>query len=188
MRSSLVVRASDCQCTSCTGPGFDPSIRRHSGIWGAADEAVLHIVRKIKTKNPSQKISISYKKSYRYRYRGLKNISVSLLPLQRHTKFVRVTSLPFLMVNDSVALVTLMQRYQILSLLTAVTKTFKYPTIIWKIPNSFPSSRFFWPKLQRRLATLVPILLPLFSTIHLKQSVSVTSLLLVMVSAGLKRV
>jgi hypothetical protein len=32
MRSSLVVRASDCQCTSYNGPGFDPSIRRHSGI------------------------------------------------------------------------------------------------------------------------------------------------------------
>ncbi len=46
MRSSLVVRASDCQCTSCNGPGFDPSIRRHRGIWGAADEAVLNIVRK----------------------------------------------------------------------------------------------------------------------------------------------
>jgi hypothetical protein len=27
MRSSLVVRASDCQCTSFNGPGFDPSIR-----------------------------------------------------------------------------------------------------------------------------------------------------------------
>jgi hypothetical protein len=48
MRSSLVVRASDCQCTSCNGPGFDPSICRHSGIWGAADEAVLNIVRKKK--------------------------------------------------------------------------------------------------------------------------------------------
>jgi hypothetical protein len=45
MRSSLVVKASDCQCPSCNGPGFDPSIRRHSGIWGAADEAVLNIVR-----------------------------------------------------------------------------------------------------------------------------------------------
>jgi hypothetical protein len=45
IRSSLVVRVSDCQCTSCNGPGFDPSIRRHSGIWGAADEAVLDIVR-----------------------------------------------------------------------------------------------------------------------------------------------
>ncbi len=46
MRSSLVVRASDCQCTSCKSPEFYPSIRRHSGIWGAADEAVLNIVRK----------------------------------------------------------------------------------------------------------------------------------------------
>ncbi len=46
MRSSLVVRASDCQCTSCNGPGFDPSIRRHSGIWEAADEAVLNTVWK----------------------------------------------------------------------------------------------------------------------------------------------
>ncbi len=48
MRSSLVFRASDCQCRSCNGPGFDPSIRRHSGIWGAADEAVLNIVRTYK--------------------------------------------------------------------------------------------------------------------------------------------
>jgi hypothetical protein len=52
MRSSLVVRASDCQCTSCNGPGFDPSIRGHSGIWGAADEAVLNIVRKKMKKSP----------------------------------------------------------------------------------------------------------------------------------------
>ncbi len=43
MRSSLVVRASDCQCTSsCNGPGFEPSIRRHRRIWGAADEAMLN--------------------------------------------------------------------------------------------------------------------------------------------------
>ncbi len=46
LRSSLVVRASDCKCTSCNGPGFEPSIRRHSGIWGAADEAVLNTVWK----------------------------------------------------------------------------------------------------------------------------------------------
>ncbi len=44
MRSSLVVRASDCHCTRWNGPGFDPSIRRHSGIWGVADEAVLNKV------------------------------------------------------------------------------------------------------------------------------------------------
>ncbi len=59
MRSSLLVRASDCQCTSCNGPGFDPSIRRHSGIWGAADEAVLNIVRKkIEIMKP-QKLAIN---------------------------------------------------------------------------------------------------------------------------------
>jgi hypothetical protein len=50
-----LVRASDRQCTSCNGPGFDPNIRRHSGILGAADEAVLNIVRKFFLKI-SQKI------------------------------------------------------------------------------------------------------------------------------------
>ncbi len=67
MISSLVVKASDCQCTSCNGPGFDPSIRRHSGIGGAADEAVLNIVRK-KIKNllpPQKKISrMSFHQKY----------------------------------------------------------------------------------------------------------------------------
>ncbi len=52
MRSSLVVRAPDSQCTSCNGPEFDHSIRRHSRIWGAVDEAVLNIVWK---KNPPKK-------------------------------------------------------------------------------------------------------------------------------------
>ncbi len=33
--------------------GFDPSILRHSGIWGAADDAVLNIVDK-KKKNPKK--------------------------------------------------------------------------------------------------------------------------------------
>jgi hypothetical protein len=32
MRSSLVVRASDCQGQSRNSPEFDPSILRHSGI------------------------------------------------------------------------------------------------------------------------------------------------------------
>ncbi len=40
MRSSRVVRASDCPCRSRISPRFDPSILRHSGIWGAADEAM----------------------------------------------------------------------------------------------------------------------------------------------------
>ncbi len=62
----LMVRASDCQCTSGNGPGFDPSIRRHSGIWRAADEAVLNKVRKkIFKKSPQKifkkKINISWK-------------------------------------------------------------------------------------------------------------------------------
>jgi hypothetical protein len=30
--TQMDVFLSDCQCTSCNGPGFDPSIRRHSGI------------------------------------------------------------------------------------------------------------------------------------------------------------
>jgi hypothetical protein len=63
MRSSLVVRASDCQCTSCNGPGFDPRIRRHSGIWRAADEAVLNGVWKKEKKIPQK---IFRKKNFHY--------------------------------------------------------------------------------------------------------------------------
>ncbi len=32
-------------CQLFNSPGFDPSIRQHSGIWGAADEAMLNIVQ-----------------------------------------------------------------------------------------------------------------------------------------------
>ncbi len=46
MRSSLVVRVSGCQCQNRNGPGFDPSILRHSRM--AADEAVLNNVHKKK--------------------------------------------------------------------------------------------------------------------------------------------
>jgi hypothetical protein len=53
-----MVRASDWQYTSCNGPGFDPSICRHIGITGAADEAVLNKVRK---KIPPKKLKISLK-------------------------------------------------------------------------------------------------------------------------------
>jgi hypothetical protein len=49
---TLLVRASDSQCRSRNCPGFDPSILRHSGICGAADEAVLNIVHK--KKNPKK--------------------------------------------------------------------------------------------------------------------------------------
>jgi hypothetical protein len=41
MRSSRVVRASDCQCQSRNSPEA-PSILRHNGMWGAAEEAVLN--------------------------------------------------------------------------------------------------------------------------------------------------
>jgi len=51
MRPSRVVKESDSQCRSRNCPGSDPSILRHSGIWGAADEAVLNIVHE-KKKNP----------------------------------------------------------------------------------------------------------------------------------------
>ncbi len=46
MRSSLVVRESDSQCRNCNCPGYEPCILRHSGIWGATDEAVLNKVLK----------------------------------------------------------------------------------------------------------------------------------------------
>jgi hypothetical protein len=51
MRSSRVARASDSQCQSRNSPGFDPSILRHGGISGAADETVLKKVH-IKSKKP----------------------------------------------------------------------------------------------------------------------------------------
>ncbi len=52
--TSRVVRASGCQCQSRNSPGFVPSIIRHSGIWGAADEAVLsNVHKKKKSKNSS---------------------------------------------------------------------------------------------------------------------------------------
>ncbi len=48
MRSSRVVRASDCQCRSRNSPGFNPSLLPHSGIQGAADERVLNTVHRKK--------------------------------------------------------------------------------------------------------------------------------------------
>ncbi len=57
MRSNRVVRASGCQCLIVNSPGFAPSILRHSGIWGAADEAVLDNVheKRKNLKNPPLK-------------------------------------------------------------------------------------------------------------------------------------
>ncbi len=65
MRSTLVDRASDCQYRSCNSRGFDPSIRRHSGIWRAADEAVLDKVhRKKSIKIPLLIFSSKEEKTY----------------------------------------------------------------------------------------------------------------------------
>ncbi len=57
----LLVRASDSQWRGRNCPG-DPSIIRHSGIWGAADEAVLNIVKKYK-KNLKIPLELSPKNS-----------------------------------------------------------------------------------------------------------------------------
>ncbi len=53
MRSSRVIRASDCQCRIRNNSGFDPSILWHSEIWGAADEEVLNTVHRKKKKKPT---------------------------------------------------------------------------------------------------------------------------------------
>ncbi len=60
MRFRRVVRASDSQCRGRNCPGFDPSILRQSGIWGAADETVLNTVPSIKNqKIPLLKIGLN---------------------------------------------------------------------------------------------------------------------------------
>ncbi len=53
---SRVVRASNSQCRSRICPGFDPSILRHSGIWGAADEAVTLTIKRKNLKKSLKKI------------------------------------------------------------------------------------------------------------------------------------
>ncbi len=59
MRSSRVVRASGFQCQSPNSPGFDPRILRLSGIWGAADNAVLNnIYNKLKKSSFKPKKSL----------------------------------------------------------------------------------------------------------------------------------
>ncbi len=52
MRSRRGVRASDCQSQSRTSPGFDPMILWHTGIGGAADEAVVNKLHKKLKKTP----------------------------------------------------------------------------------------------------------------------------------------
>ncbi len=46
-----LIKWSDSQCRSRNYPGFEPSILRHSGIWGAVDEAQCWISFMKKTKS-----------------------------------------------------------------------------------------------------------------------------------------
>jgi hypothetical protein len=55
-----MVRASDCQCRSRNSAGSNPSNLRHSGIWGAADEAVLNKVQVCSFHNLNKKPSIPF--------------------------------------------------------------------------------------------------------------------------------
>ncbi len=71
MRSSRVVRASGCQCQSPNSPGFVPSILRHSGIRGVADEAALKNVHK-KKKSKSFHFLINAPYELRTVWSGLK--------------------------------------------------------------------------------------------------------------------
>ncbi len=63
--------ASDCQCRSRNSPGLDPSILRHSGIWGVADEAVMKKAHKKSKKSPSFFLQ--------YIFRYIKHIYTSLI-------------------------------------------------------------------------------------------------------------
>ncbi len=75
MRSSQVVRASDCQCRSRNSPGIGQSILRLSGIWDAADEAVLNKV--IRGKNPKTPLLIMlYKRPIFYLEKGVQFVSM----------------------------------------------------------------------------------------------------------------
>ncbi len=66
-RSSRVVRASDSQSRSRKCPGFDPSIFRHSLIWGAADETVLNkvLLRYIKISLLESNLQWELRRNYR---------------------------------------------------------------------------------------------------------------------------
>jgi hypothetical protein len=83
MSSRLVVRASDCQCRSRNSPGFDPSILRHSGIWGAADETVLNTVHRRK-KNPKNPPVRNQNKSVSKQTLSVR-IKIKVLPSNQYT-------------------------------------------------------------------------------------------------------
>ncbi len=100
MRSSLVVRVSDCQCTSCNGPGFDSSIRRHSGIWGAADETVLNIVWMKRKKIPPKNIKKKNSKPVLGPYSNKLENSWDTLPLKQHQRHCKLFCTVCVLEND----------------------------------------------------------------------------------------
>jgi hypothetical protein len=55
-----VVRTFECQCFRSNGPGFNLSILRHSGICGAADEAVFNKILQNPTQPPLNKKGICF--------------------------------------------------------------------------------------------------------------------------------
>jgi hypothetical protein len=78
MRSSRVVRASDCHCHSRNSPGFDPSILWHSGIWARQMKQcwIKYIQYWIYTKQPATpcvpfKVGSTYRDDLSYTPRQL---------------------------------------------------------------------------------------------------------------------
>jgi hypothetical protein len=67
MLNTLWVTVSDLQCQSFISPGLNPGILRHSGIWGAANEAVLNKVLYKSFQNFPQKILIKREKTGKFR-------------------------------------------------------------------------------------------------------------------------
>ncbi len=58
MKSSRMVRASDCQCKTSNSPGLDPSILRQSDIWGRRQMKQCWIKYKNTTKIPLLKTTL----------------------------------------------------------------------------------------------------------------------------------
>ncbi len=56
---------------SSSSPGFNPSILRHSGSWGAADDAVLNKVHEKKKKNRIQPTTVCCNSHHRGEWEGI---------------------------------------------------------------------------------------------------------------------
>ncbi len=130
VRSSQVVRASDCQYRSPNSPGFHPSILRHSGIWGEADEAVLN---KVHRRKKIQKFPLFFFKCYAEENFVQRNLS-GLRNLKRRRMRPKPAAMP--------------------APETAVEAASGI-AVVWMLPNcrkryrkSFASLRIYWTKLR----------------------------------------